>query len=244
MYIFDLGRLGELARGLGILVIAALANGSGLAGFAPSEAQAEEYLGEIVLMANRFCPRGTIEANGRSLGNNGALNMFNDGNPFVLPDLRDSGSMRWCVVESGIIPPRGSGSNRSDDRMPGEIVAFVTGYCMEGWEIQTAATLPYQDSITWCKALENGYAGDDSHYYLAQMQLGSGDGCLTSLAVPADGRAFIAMENEKLWTLLSNAYGGDSRSNGEGSFNVPDLASPAPGMTWCINNGGYYPPHN
>lgn len=71
-----------------------------LAALAPSPAAAcgaEAYLGEICLMANSYCPRGTLEANGQllSLQSNSALYSLlgttfgGDGNNnFALPDMR------------------------------------------------------------------------------------------------------------------------------------------------------------
>lgn len=249
MYISLLGRLGKLARVLRILVIASLVTGSG---FALSEAQADEWVGTIVLTAADYCRRDTVEANGQPVQNRflenligGRFGRADNGGDVVqslLPDLRESGSMRWCVITNGAYPSKPDGGGRPDGRRPGEIVALVSDYCPSGWEVQTDAALPHQNSITWCKALENGYAGDDSDSYTGEMQLGSGDGCLTPSAVLADGRALIALENKQLWALLGNRYGGSSNQwDGTGSFNVPDLASATPGTTWCINNGKKHP---
>jgi microcystin-dependent protein len=99
---------------------AALMLGLGLLVAAP-EAQAldqSDYTGRVGLVAGAYCPRGTVEADGRILQvrDNSALysllgNKFGgDGtNTFALPDLRQKvpvSGMLYCIVLSGVYPSR------------------------------------------------------------------------------------------------------------------------------------------
>lgn len=79
-------------------LIAAATLGMALAATAPSaQAGPDEYLGEIMVTASNFCPRGTAEANGQLLPINANSALFSllgtmyggDGRTtFGLPDLR------------------------------------------------------------------------------------------------------------------------------------------------------------
>lgn len=101
------------------------AAGLALAGLAltlPSVANAgpDEYIGELILVGYNFCPRDTIEADGRLLeiSKNTALfslygTMYGgDGRrTFALPDMRgtfdrNGNALKYCVVTEGIFPSR------------------------------------------------------------------------------------------------------------------------------------------
>ena len=86
----------------------------------PAHAQ-DKYLGEIIVVAANFCPRGTLKADGSLLeiGKNSALfsllgTMYGgDGrNTFALPDLRNKlaaangAALLHCIVTEGIYPSR------------------------------------------------------------------------------------------------------------------------------------------
>ena len=99
-------------------------------GFSPmaatdAKAGSEDYLGEVMLVGANFCPRGSLEADGRELLINEYTALFSlygaayggDGrSTFALPDLRDQGptpkrndyvgSFKWCVAVQGIFPSR------------------------------------------------------------------------------------------------------------------------------------------
>jgi len=86
----------------------------------PSSAGTDDYIGEIMMVGYTFCPRNTLEADGKLLpiAENTALfslygTMFGgDGRTnFALPDLMtkakvDQPNIRYCVVTMGIYPSR------------------------------------------------------------------------------------------------------------------------------------------
>ena len=91
-----------------------------------AEAGPDEYLGEIITVASNFCPRGTLEADGRELPISKNTALFSllgtlyggDGRTsFALPDLRaetdyevaetpHKDRLKHCVVTQGIYPSR------------------------------------------------------------------------------------------------------------------------------------------
>ena len=249
--IFNFGWVRTAIRGLAITVLATFTTGLGIAGFAPSNAQAQQtdYLGEIVATAATFCRRGTVHANGRlmSIGSNAPLfTLYSDRyggdgrSTFGPPDLRDTsaqrphpqwGQVRWCVVVyNGEYPSRGNGQ-RYDKRIAGEVMATGANYCLSGWQMESSGALPHQKTITWCKATGSGGSVDS---YLAQMLLFSGDTCPAN-TMAAEGQ--ILQITRGLSELLGTNYGGDGRT----TFALPNMASPAPGMKWCIVTAGYFP---
>ncbi|WP_300378152.1 phage tail protein [Henriciella sp.] len=108
--------------------------GLGAAALAPAaEAGTDAYMGEIVTVGFQFCPRGTMEADGRLLPIDKNAALFSllgstyggDGRTtFALPDLREEANrndpgdtmagetipsyygVRHCVVTQGIYPSR------------------------------------------------------------------------------------------------------------------------------------------
>ncbi len=101
------------------LACTALALLAGVAHSPPARALGQtDTLGAIGLVGFNFCPRGTLEADGRQLWINGNEALFSlygtayggDGTTtFALPDLRKTvkhDSMRKCVVIDGLFPSR------------------------------------------------------------------------------------------------------------------------------------------
>lgn len=97
------------------LAVAAMALSAGIAA-TPAQAQ-DRYLAEVILVAQNFCPKGTLAADGKLLpiARNAALFSLlgttygGDGRTtFALPDLSGDApdGMRYCVVTQGIYPSR------------------------------------------------------------------------------------------------------------------------------------------
>ncbi|CAO3422886.1 phage tail protein [Azospirillum endophyticum] len=59
--------------------------------------------------------------------------------------------------------------------------------------------------------------------------------------LPCDGRTMNIRDNEALYTLIQNTYGG---SLADGTFALPNMAgkSPDPSMHYIICSVGIYPP--
>ena len=97
------------------LTVATLALSAGIA-VTPAHAQ-DRYLAEVILVAQNFCPRGTLPADGKLLpiAKNTALFSLlgtvygGDGRTtFALPDLRNEApdGTRYCGVTEGLYPSR------------------------------------------------------------------------------------------------------------------------------------------
>ena len=266
--ILDSGRVGTAARRLVVTTLATLSTGLGLAGFVPSNLQAQEsFLGEIIATSAHFCPRYTRPADGGFEAAGVLSDLFSlyghtyggDFPAFGVPDFYDRdaalragaesryyspvsgalypgwGPVRWCVVLAGTHPSRDD-DRRSDSRIAGELMATGADYCPSGWQVETAGTLPHQETINWCKA--TGGAGWVDGL-VAQMLLFAGDTCPQD-TMPAEGQVLQIEENSALFSLVGTIYGGDGRQ----TFALPDMASPAPGMKWCIITVGIYPSRN
>lgn len=85
------------------LLLSAMAGGSALLVAAPAQAQ-EYYLGQIILVANSFCQKGSAEANGAILPIMQYTALFslygntyggNGTTTFALPDLRGRAAINW-----------------------------------------------------------------------------------------------------------------------------------------------------
>jgi len=99
------------------IAAAAPALTASLAAHAPAKAQ-EYYMGQVLLVGFNFCPRGTMDADGRLLAIDQQTALFSlygttfggDGRTsFGLPDLRGKEpqkGMRYCVVTQGLYPSR------------------------------------------------------------------------------------------------------------------------------------------
>lgn len=81
----------------------ATAGACGLLAAAPAQAQ-EYYLGQIIVIANSYCPKNTTEANGQILPIRGYTALFslygttyggNGSTTFQLPDLRGRTPINW-----------------------------------------------------------------------------------------------------------------------------------------------------
>jgi len=249
--IFSFACVIAAARGTALAAVAVLAAEAGLVMLAPSGAQAQDFRGEMVLSATAFCRSGTVYARGAllSIPQNFALfSLFGiryggDGvMTFAVPDFPENAEtpfktrMAWCAAVEGVLPTHGDpGGARIDGRLSGEIMATGAGFCPTGWELETAASLPLQSKITWCRALESAYS--DNELMLAQMMLFSGDAC-PAYTLPADGRILQAPTNRALFSLLGAHFeGGDGTTH----FALPAMASPAPGLRWCIVTQGIFP---
>ncbi|MEW4447426.1 tail fiber protein [Qipengyuania sp. JC766] len=106
----------------GLARLCAVAIVLGSIGATPARAGDGDYLGEIMTFGGTFCPRGTLEADGRllSISENTALfsifgTMYGgDGSrTFALPNLKRAhendailGKLKYCVVVTGIYPSR------------------------------------------------------------------------------------------------------------------------------------------
>lgn len=101
------------------LACTALALLAGVAHSPPARALGnDDTLGAIGLVGFNFCPRGTLEADGRLLqisGNEALFSLYgtayggNGTTTFALPDLRNTvkhAYMRKCVVIDGFYPSR------------------------------------------------------------------------------------------------------------------------------------------
>lgn len=76
-------------------------------------------------------------------------------------------------------------------------------------------------------------------------------GFCPSGSLPADGRILMIRQNQALYSLLGDRYGGDGRKD----FALPKLNPDGKGhdgprfaprgvmLTWCIVTNGDYPPH-
>ena len=77
--------------------------------------------------------------------------------------------------------------------------------------------------------------------YLGQVALVATTYC-PSTTLPADGRLLQIRENQALYALLTNTYGGDPGALEDGTFALPDLSGKAPpGMLYCIVISGVWP---
>lgn len=249
--VFSFGCVITAAHGMALAAVAVLAAEAGLVMFAQSGAQAQDFKGEMVLSATAFCRRGTVYARGELLSipqNYALFSLFGiryggDGvTNFAVPDFPENAEppyknrMAWCAAVEGVLPTHGDpGGARTDGRLSGEIMATGAGFCPTGWELETAASLPLQSKITWCRALESAYS--DNELMLAPMMLFSGDAC-PAYTLPADGQILQTPTNRALFSLLGMHFkGGDSITH----FALPEMASPAPGLRWCIVTQGVYP---
>lgn len=74
--------------------------------------------------------------------------------------------------------------------------------------------------------------------YLGTVALVAADYCPTN-SLPADGRELQAREQQALYALLLNCFGGEEQK----TFKLPDLSGKAPkGMLYCICVSGIWPP--
>jgi hypothetical protein len=77
--------------------------------------------------------------------------------------------------------------------------------------------------------------------YLGQVALVATAYC-PSTTLPADGRLLQIRDNQALYALLANTYGGDPGALEDGTFALPDLSGKAPpGMLYCIVVSGVWP---
>lgn len=103
----------RLAATLAVLAIGGLALAPKSQALGPND-----YIGRIALLGTTFCPRATLEADGRLLNiaeHSGLYSVIGatfggDGKKtFALPDLRGKApvaDMRYCIVVDGIYPTR------------------------------------------------------------------------------------------------------------------------------------------
>ena len=193
---------------------------AGLLASAPAQARETPFLGEVIPFAGTFCPRDTLEADGRLLQidqNQSLFSLYGKAyggdalKTFALPDLRgnlkagngsgEAAKIKQCVVINGAYPPRPSGRPRpslarysSRGGLISEVYSFGGTFCPEG-------------------------------------------------SVPADGSLMPIAVFQAFFSLLGTNYGGDART----SFGLPNLPghTSATGdeasVRQCVVYGGTFP---
>jgi microcystin-dependent protein len=97
-----------------------------------------------------------------------------------------------------------------------------------------------------CFLASPALAGSDA--YIGEVQAFAFNRYCPEDWLPADGRTLSIQDNQALYSLIGEAYGGDGRR----TFALPDLRGAGPETTgekrglkmhWCISMRGNYPPH-
>ncbi len=85
--------------------------------------------------------------------------------------------------------------------------------------------------------LAPGAGAMDQAPYMGTLALVAADFCPAN-SLPADGRELAVKDNQALYVLLQNRFGGD----GQKTFRLPDLGGKTPqGMLYCICVNGIWP---
>jgi microcystin-dependent protein len=142
----------------------------------------DAYLGEALLVAGSYCPAGTTESQGQVLPieNNTALFSLlgaaygGDGQrTFALPNLRDKAPVkgaRWCLVTTGIYPPRTEPASPSNQPVPpvssghdlflGQLIAVASQFCPYGTLESKGQMLSIADYSALYSLMGTTYGGD------------------------------------------------------------------------------------
>ncbi|MDJ0820329.1 MAG: tail fiber protein [Paracoccaceae bacterium] len=206
--------------------LAALALAIGLTGAVSTpdtaRAQAQPFLGQMMLFGGNYCPRGWAQANGAILSINSFQSLYallgtfygGDGRTtFALPDLRGR-------------VPLGDGTG------PG--LSPVTIGERSGRELVTLTQneLPSHNHLVAANNGQNGFAD----------RLGPGNDFLGSPSYndPTNPAEDIYIYSDQTPNVTMDARMITNTGNGQ-AFNI---SNPFVGMRWCIATEGLFPPRN
>jgi len=239
--------------------ILGLATGLGLTG--PAQAGAGDFYGELFLMAGPYCPQGALPADG-------AIHSQHDNEPmfsligqrfgalraprFRLPQVTEKAhpaafpptGLRWCIRSRAARwpDPEAEGEADSWPRLPGEVLVTAGEYCPAGWQRRSAVVLGWLRSdqgdqrIEMTHCVGGGGPGGAQDHETGRLVLVEGDSCPAGSVVPRGGEIGADGAEVLAW-LLADSYGWAP----EGRVMLPDLDSPAPGLSWCLIADGLFP---